>query len=362
MKWLLKLIPIQFKVWLYKLLYKDISNKGQEDDTELAHINKFEEALLKSIGGKGVKNPVTGLPAYMGGGGSGGGSPAPAPSAPEKQTTISREAPEIESRKLALYDEAIELAREPIAVPRYEVPGPSPLQQQAFSSIGQTGVGQDALSTGILSTIGAQQTAMSDPDINAFMNPYQRFVIDEINRQSQIQQNRIGAEAVAGGAFGGGREGVQRAEQERARLSQIGQAQAQGFNTALGAAQRQQAFQTQAQQATGAQLANMGAQQQQMGLTEAQAQLTAGQAQRDIAQQALTGARQTEVARAYEPFQRVEFQKGIMTALPTAASQVTAGTGPGVNPFAQAAGAGLQAYAAYNIFGGSGIGGGKTGP
>ena len=362
MKWLLKLIPIQFKVWLYKLLYKDISNKGQEDDTELAHINKFEEALLKSIGGKGVKNPVTGLPAYMGGGGSGGGSPAPAPSAPEKQTTISREAPEIESRKLALYDEAIELAREPIAVPRYEVPGPSPLQQQAFSSIGQTGVGQDALSTGILSTIGAQQTAMSDPDINAFMNPYQRFVIDEINRQSQIQQNRIGAEAVAGGAFGGGREGVQRAEQERARLSQIGQAQAQGFNTALGAAQRQQQFQTQAQQATGAQLANLGAQQQQMGLTEAQAQLTAGQAQRDIAQQALTGARQTEVARAYEPFQRVEFQKGIMTALPTAASQVTAGTGPGVNPFAQAAGAGLQAYAAYNIFGGSGIGGGKTGP
>jgi hypothetical protein len=76
----------------------------------------------------------------------------------------------------------------------------------------------------------------------------------------------------------------------------------------------------------------------------------------------LTGARQTEVARAYEPFQRIEFQKGIMTALPTAASQVTAGTGPGVNPFAQAAGAGLQAYAAYNIFGGSGIGGGKTGP
>ena len=50
-----------------------------------------------------------------------------------------------------------------------------------------------------------------------------------------------------------------------------------------------------------------------------------------------------------------------MTALPTAASQVTAGTGPGVNPFAQAAGAGLQAYAAYNIFGGTGIGG-KTGP
>ena len=156
MKWLLKLLPIQFKIWLYKLLYCDIAAKGEEEDCELAHINKFEAQLLKRVGGLGRKNPITGLRGYLGGGGGGGPAPAPAPSAPEKQTTISREAPEIEARKLALYDEAIELAREPIAVPRYEVPGPSPLQQQAFANIGRTGVGQDALSTGILSTIGAQ--------------------------------------------------------------------------------------------------------------------------------------------------------------------------------------------------------------
>ena len=71
MKWLLKLLPTKLKIWLYKLLYKDIAGKGQEDDTELAHINKFEQALLKSIGGKGINNPHTGLPAYMGGGGGG---------------------------------------------------------------------------------------------------------------------------------------------------------------------------------------------------------------------------------------------------------------------------------------------------
>jgi len=56
MKWLLKLLPTKLKIWLYKLLYKDIAGKGQEDDTELAHINKFEQALLKSIGGKGINN------------------------------------------------------------------------------------------------------------------------------------------------------------------------------------------------------------------------------------------------------------------------------------------------------------------
>mgnify|MGYP003111905982 FL=1 len=358
MNFLLKIIPNKIKIWLLNVLYKDIAGKGVDGDTELAHINKDEARLLKLAGGSGTVNECTGLKEYKKGGGGGGAPAAPAQPANTTQTTFSREAPEIEARKLALYDEAIELSKVPIRIPEYEIAGASPLQQRAFQTIGTSGIGADALGEGILSTLGAQQTAMQQPDIDAFMNPYQRYVIDEINRQAKISENRLSAEAVAGGAFGGGREGVQRAEQERGRLAQIGQAQAAGFGTALSAAQRQQQFQTQAQQATGAQLANLGAQQQQMALTEAQAQLTGGQAQRDIAQQALTAQRQTEIARAYEPFQRIEFQKGIMTALPTAASQVTAGTGPGVNPLAQAAGAGLQAYAAYNIFGGTGIGGG----
>ena len=45
MKWLLKLLPIQFKIWLYKLLYNDIAEKGEAEDTELAHINEFEAQL-----------------------------------------------------------------------------------------------------------------------------------------------------------------------------------------------------------------------------------------------------------------------------------------------------------------------------
>jgi hypothetical protein len=38
-----------------------------------------------------------------------------------------------------------------------------------------------------------------------------------------------------------------------------------------------------------------------------------------------------------------------MTNLPTKQSSITATTAPGSNPLAQAAGAGLGAYAAYNI-------------
>ena len=49
------------------------------------------------------------------------------------------------------------------------------------------------------------------------------------------------------------------------------------------------------------------------------------------------------MARAYEPFQRIEFAKGIMTALPTTASQVTQASAPRVNPLSQAVGTGIVA-------------------
>ena len=351
MKWILKLLPNKIKVWLYKCLYDDIAEKGEYEDTELAHVNPYEVKILKEIGGSGRLNKATGLKGYFGG----GGSPAPAPAGGSgRQETISREAPEIEARKLALYDQAINLATEPMQVPEYKVAGPSPLETQAFQQAGQIGIGAVPVQAGIGATLGAGQTAMTDLTqqggmIDSFMNPYQRYVIDEINRQSQIQSNQQAAEAVAAGAFGGGREGVQRAEQERLRLGLIGQAQAEGFKSALGAAERQRQFQTEAQLNQAAQLSALGQTQQTMAQRDIQQQLQGGQLQRDIAQKGLEAQRATEVARQAEPFQRVEFAKGIMTALPTTASQITATTGPGANPLAQAAGAGIGAYAAYNL-------------
>jgi len=51
----------------------------------------------------------------------------------------------------------------------------------------------------------------------------------------------------------------------------------------------------------------------------------------------------------YEPYQRIEFLKGIMTNLPTTQSTITASTAPGTNPLAQALGTGLGAYSAYQM-------------
>jgi len=271
-----------------------------------------------------------------GGGGGGGGVPA---NTTAVQTV--REAPEIEARKLSLYDEAAKLAQQPISLPALQVAAPSQLQQTGFGMAGQTGVGQQAAQQGIASL----QQAAAGPNISQFYNPYQSYVLDEINRQAGMQQNQLSAQAVNAGAFGGGREGVQRAELQRATQQNIGQAQQQGFNTALQAAQQQQQVGLGAGQA----LLGAGAQQQAMQQGDIQSLLQAGGIQQQLGQQALDASRQTQLQQTYEPYQRVEFLKNIMTNLPTTQSSVTATTAPGSNPLAQAAGTGLGAYAAYNI-------------
>ncbi len=341
MKLIFKLLPIQFKIWLYKVLHKDIASCGEYEDTELAHVNPYEIELLKSVGGAGQVNPKTKLKGYFGG----GGSSAPAS---EVQTTYSREAPEIEARKLALYDASAELTQTPVNIPAFQAAAPTALEQQAYRDAAMTGTGTTATNQGIASALGAQTTAMQAPDVSGFLNPYNQFVTDEINRQAAMQRNAIGAQAVGSGAFGGGREGIQLAELQGRTQQAIGAAAQQNYGQALQAAQNQQATQVAAQQQAASQLGAFGQQQQNMQGQDIQRMLQAGQSQRAAGQQALDAQRQTQLARAYEPYQRLEFQKGIMTALPTAASQVTSTTAPGTNPLAQAAGTGLAAYAAFN--------------
>ena len=283
---------------------------------------------------------------FGGGGGSGGGGGG---ATSGTQETIAREAPGVEARKLALYDQAVNLAQQPISLPSVQVAAPSQLQQQGFGQAAQTGVGQQTVGQGIQSLQAGLGSAYAGPNISQFYNPYQSYVIDEINRQAQQQQNQIAGQAVQAGAFGGGREGVQRAELQRATQQNIGQAQQQGFGQALQAAQNQQQLQAQTGLSAGQALLGAGAQQQAMQQGDIQSLLQAGGIQQQLGQQALEAQRQTSLQQAYEPYQRVEFLKNIMTNLPTTQSSITATTAPGSNPLAQAAGAGLGAYAAYNI-------------
>ena len=278
-----------------------------------------------------------------GGGGGGGGSTS------GTQVSIAREAPEVESRKLALYDQAAKLAQTPVGIPAFQVAAPSALQQSGFTQAGQTGIGAPTTTAGIGSVLQSLQTAQAGPNINQFLNPYQQYVTDEIARQGQMAQNQLSAQAIGAGAFGGAREGIQRAELQRATQANIGQSLAGGFGQALGAAQQQQAMQTQAGMQGGQLLGALGGQQQAMQQADIASLLQAGGIQQQLGQQALEASRATEMARAYEPYQRLEFLKGIMTNLPTSQSAVTATTAPGTNPLAQAVGTGIGAYAAYNM-------------
>ena len=296
-------------------------------------------------------------------GGGGGGNQGPTTGT---QTSIAREAPEIEARKLSLYDQALKLAQDPVKLPAYQIAAPPPLQQDAFTMAGTTGVGAGALTSGLgalgsgATALGGAQTLAGQTPTTAglapYMNPYQSYVTDEINRQAQMRQNQLGAEAVQSGAFGGARQGVASAELDRARLNQIGLSQAGGFSQALGAYQRQQQLGAQ----TGLQAAQgyagqaqayggLGQAQQTMQQRDIGSLLQAGGVQRQLGQQALEAQRMTTMTRQYEPYQRLEFMKGLMTNLPTGQSAMTATTAPGTNPFAQAVGTGIGAYAAYNM-------------
>ncbi len=332
----LKNITLKEKIELFKTLYKEISGKGIKGDSELAHINEFESRLLKMYGGAGTINEETGLRQYFGGGGSSGGG-----AAPDTTTQFVREAPGIEERKIELMDIARSAAEKPLYanVPDVRVAGLSSLEQQGLGQAGMTGVGQPTTQAGIGSILQAQQ----GPNISQFYNPYQSYVLDEINRQASMAQNQLSAQAVQSGAFGGGREGVQRAEQERARLGAVGQAQQQGFQTALGAAQNQQQIGLQA----GQQLGQLGVQQQAMSQADINQLMASGGLQRQLTQQALDAERQTALQRATEPLQRVEFLSNVYAAGPKSTSGITAATAPTTSPLAQSLGSGLGAYATY---------------
>jgi hypothetical protein len=334
----LKNITLKEKIELFKTLYKDISGKGIKGDSELAHINEFEARLLKMYGGAGTINEETGLRQYFGGGGSSGGGGG---SQPDTTTQFVREAPGIEERKIELMDIARSAAEKPLYanVPDVRVAGLGSLEQQGLGQAGTTGVGAPTTQAGIGSVLQAQ----AGPNISQFYNPYQSYVLDEINRQAEMAQNQLAGQAVQAGAFGGGREGVQRAEQERARLGKIGEAQATGFQTALGAAQQQQQIGLQA----GQQLGQLGVQQQAMSQADINQLMASGGLQRQLTQQALDAERQSALQKATEPLQRVEFLSNVYAAGPKSTSGITAATAPTTSPLAQSLGTGLGAYATY---------------
>ena len=155
-------------------------------------------------------------------------------------------------------------------LPDYVVAALDPLQTQAYTKIGsdaflnrldpyfKTGTdpttGQESALSKALGTVpgelakglGSFDPSEIDPEtgelkIDRFMNPYQQEVIDEaikqIDRQSKLARIADDARAIQAGAFGGSRQGVQRAETasrvQEAKNKTISDLLSKGYSSAL---------------------------------------------------------------------------------------------------------------------------------
>ena len=356
-------------------------------------------------------------------------------------TQYVREAPEIEAYKLGLIDEARQLYNQPMYLPAVEAAGLSGTELQGIDFAKQ-GVGafepyiqaasqgvtqgmdltqRGALAAGAIDTTAQYQAAQDmmgravpvigqgiggilgsaqayDPNQAAsYMNPYQQQVtrnaLGEMRRQADIAQQGQAAQAVGAGAFGGTREGVQRAETERGiqdlmqqrimqdyaqNYAQAQQAAMQGFESqqqrqlaggqALGQAGMQFANLGQgiggltAQQAgvdiskagtlgsLGGQMGSLGTQYgalgqatQQLGAADTGLLMGLGGLERQVEQSQIDAIRSTQMQEAMAPYQQLGFVSDIYRGAPTTSMALTAQTAPSASPLQTAVGLGVGA-------------------
>tara|TARA_Y100001963_G_scaffold127321_1_gene180611 strand:+ start:399 stop:1388 length:990 start_codon:yes stop_codon:yes gene_type:complete len=228
-----------------------------------------------------------------------------------------------------------------VNIPTQQLAGFQPQQQQAFN-MASAGIGGFQPYLNQATQYAMDATQQYDPQsYQQYMNPYQDEVIAGIESQFDKAQSAAGLQAARTGAFGGGREGIQRAELGRQRAQTVGQAQAQNYGQAQQ--QAQQVFQNQmGRYGEGAQqIAGLGGQQQQQQQADIASLMSSGSVQQQLKQQELDAAYRANLQQLYEPYQRLGFTSDIYQGMPTSAMATSMGTAPGTNPLAQAVGAGI---------------------
>jgi hypothetical protein len=197
--------------------------------------------------------------------------------------------------------------------------GPGSLQTQYFEGLGKIGfpgqLGQSFTSAGAptiptASTTGPMQGVSGATGIaGQYMNPYLQNVLqpqlDELRRQSQIQQMQNASRMTKAGAFGGGRQAIMDAELQRNLLNTMGTTIGTGYATAYDKAMEQ----FNREQAQGMGLAGL------LG--------SAGATQRGIESEGIAAdLAEFERQRDY-PYKMLQFQQSMLQGMPiqsTAAS------------------------------------------
>lgn len=237
------------------------------------------------------------------------------------------------------------MANKATTIPAYQVAGMTPAQQQAIQlGIGGVGAYQPMMQAGA-ATLGQGVAALQPGAYQQYMSPYTQDVIDQsltdLQRQADMERQRIGSAAVQAGAFGGSRQAVAEQELQRntadAFARQSAQLRAQAFESA----------QDRSQQA-GELFGNLGLQQAAMGESAQAAQnrdigiLSQLGGQEQQQQQAeLEAQRATSLERQFEPYQRIGFMSDIFRGVPSTTSTLTTDTRPSASTLSQVAGLGM---------------------
>ena len=358
-------LTIADKICLYNTLYEDLACKGIDGDTELAHVNKQEMAVLRAMGGSGTINPNTNLVQF-----GGGGSPPPPPPA---TSTVTQQATIPDELKPFITDileksRAIQERREEEGYIPFQGPRLSDFTEEqlaAFQGIqGLQGAGQPFYDRATALTEASAQAPTSE-SVNELMNPFMQNVIDvqtrEALRQGDVETQNIGASAVQAGGFGGSRHAILEAEQARNLQQRLGDIQARGQAAAFEDAQARLQQQRERERQAGAQFMGLGSQvpgqrlREITGLEAVGAQKQAlGQAGIDIA------AQEFEIGRSFPERTLQDYQsivRGYAQPIPASTLQRASSQQPAPSFLSQAAGLGAAGLGAFKAFGGNAQGG-----
>jgi hypothetical protein len=197
---------------------------------------------------------------------------------------------------------------------------------------------------GAATGLAAQSTGSVNPsalNVGQYMNPYTQSVVNAtqaaMNQQQGQQLAQQQADAIKGGAFGGGRAAFQRAQLEGqqglAQAQAIAPLYQQNYQQALAAAQQQQGVGLGAEQANRQNLQNaatlfgsIGTNAQQAGLAGAQAQLAAGQTQQQTQQAGLQALYNQFQQQQGFPYQQAQFLANIAEGTGALSGNATSGT------------------------------------
>jgi len=219
-----------------------------------------------------------------------------------------------------------------------------------------TGIGQGTGIAGYQPYLSQAQQYSGPGAYQQFMSPYQQDVISttlaEYDRQRQIAAQAIPAAAIQAGAFGGGREGVQRAEFGAETLQNRAALQAQLLQQGYQAAQQAAGTAFSQQQA-------LAALQPTLTATGIQQLGAAGTSNLAYQQAVLDAQRQASQFAYQEPYQRLSVLgsgiTGLLAGQPQApySSQVTplGGAGQQASPLSQALSSAATVYGLGSLFG-----------